>query len=105
MPLTRQEFLKLAFSVAEELKFLHGFNKRKGKGGKEFYYDLMKKYPLLSLRTPEPTSLMQAVSFNTPRVSIFFSKIRGLMNKHQFPPSKIYNADETACRVCMKTAK
>jgi transposase len=105
MPLTRQEFLKLAFSLAEELKVPHRFNKEKGVAGKDFYYDFMKRHPQLSLRTPESTSLMRAVGFNKPHVYIFFSRLREIMNKHQFPPSKIYNADETGVSCVHENSK
>lgn len=38
MPLTRLEFLKLAFDLAEYLKIPHHFNKEKGMAGKDFFY-------------------------------------------------------------------
>lgn len=38
MPLTRLEFFKLAFDLAEYLKILHHFNKEKEMAGKDFFY-------------------------------------------------------------------
>ena len=95
MPLTRKEFLKLAFDLAEQLKLPHRFNKNKQIAGKDFYYAFVKRHPEVALRTPESTSVMRAVGFNKPQVDLFFSKLNQLMEKHSFPSSRIFNADET----------
>jgi hypothetical protein len=47
MLLTRQEFLKLVFSLAQELKIRTGSAKKKGMAGRDFYYDYMKRNPQL----------------------------------------------------------
>ncbi|CAG5036361.1 unnamed protein product [Parnassius apollo] len=67
MPLSRKEFLKLAFDLAENLKIPHRFNKEKGVAGKDFFYSFRKKYPNIVLRTPESTSIARAVGFNKPQ--------------------------------------
>lgn len=95
MPLTRKEFLKLAFDLAESLKIPHRFNKEKGIAGKDFFYSFSKKYPDIVLRTPESTSIARAVGFNKPQVNRFFDQLNHLQEKYKFPPSRIYNADET----------
>lgn len=95
MPLTRNEFLKLAFDLAESLKLSHRFNKEKGMAGKDFFYSFTKKYPDIVLRTPESTSIARAVGFNKPKVNHFFDKLNDLQEKYKFPPFRIYNVDET----------
>lgn len=45
MPLTRKEFLKLAFDRAEQFKLDHRFNRDKKLAGKHFYYDFIKRHP------------------------------------------------------------
>lgn len=95
MPLTRNEFLKLAFDLAESLKLSHRFNKEKGMAGKDFFYSFTKKYPDIVLRTPESTSIARAVRFNKPKVNHFFDKLNDLQEKYKFPPFRIYNVDET----------
>jgi len=95
MPLTRVEFLKLAFDFAEKLKIPHRFNKEKGIAGKDFFYSFTKKYPDIVLRTPESTSISRAVGFNKPQVDRFYDLLNQLLEKYKFPASRIYNADET----------
>lgn len=95
MPLTRKEFLKLAFDLAERLKIPHRFNREKKTAGKDFYYTFLKRHPELSLRSAESTSLQRAVGFNRPQVARFFNKLEELMQQHNFRTNKIYNADET----------
>lgn len=95
MPLTKKEFLKLAFDLAERLQIPHRFNREKKSAGKDFYYTFLKRHPELSLRNAESTSLQRAVGFNRPQVARFFNKLEDLMEKYNFGANKIYNADET----------
>lgn len=105
MPLTRVEFLKLAFQFAEKLKISHRFNKEKKMAGKDFFYSFSKKYPDIVLRTPESTSIARAVGFNKPQVDRFYDQLDQLLQKYKFPPSKIYNADETGVSTVHKNEK
>lgn len=105
MPLTKKEFLKLAYDLAENLKLDHRFNKETKTAGKHFYKNFMERHPELSLRTPESTSLMRCVGFNKPQVELFFNKLDSLIEKHHFPPSRIYNADETGVSCVHKNQK
>lgn len=52
MPLTKKEFLKLAYDLAEDQKIAHRFNKEKGEAGRKFYKLFTKNYGF-SLRSPE----------------------------------------------------
>lgn len=105
MPLTRKEFLKLAYDLAEKLKLDHRFNRTKKAAGKHFYYDFIKRHPELSLRKPESTSLMRAVGFNRPQVNRFFENLKSVCEKFQFGPSDIYNCDETGVSTVHKQDK
>lgn len=49
MPLSKKEFLKLAYELAVKLKLPHRFNNEKKLAGKHFYDDFMKRHPDLSL--------------------------------------------------------
>lgn len=95
MPLSKAEFLKLAYQFAEKLKVKHRFNKQKLMAGKDFYYDFMSRHQDLRLRTAESTSLQRAVGFNKGQVTRFFDKLTELIDKYNFSPSKVFNADET----------
>lgn len=105
MPLNKQEFLRLAFQLAEKLKLPHQFNKEKMSAGKNYYYAFMKRHSDLSLRTAESTSLMRAVGFNRPQVERFFEGLENLMQKFNFTPYKIWNCDETGVSIVQKHAK
>lgn len=105
MPLTRKEFLKLSFDLAEQLKLNHRFNMIKKTAGKHFYYNFIKRHPDLSLRRPESTSLMRAVGFNRPQVERFFNNLKDICEKYNFGPSDIYNCDETGVSTVQKQAK
>lgn len=95
MPLSRKEFLKLAFDLAESLKIPHRFNRKKGIAGKDFFNSFRKEYPNIVLRIPESTSIARAVGSNKPQVDRFFDQLNHLQEKYKFPSSRIYNADET----------
>ncbi|KAJ4430876.1 hypothetical protein ANN_19467 [Periplaneta americana] len=95
MGLSKKEFLKLAFDLAENLRIEHRFNKEKKYAGMDFYKSFMSRFPELGLRSPESTSLMRCVGFNKPQVNFFFEKLSFLMDKYHFAASRIYNADET----------
>ncbi|KAJ4436447.1 hypothetical protein ANN_19080 [Periplaneta americana] len=105
LPLTRKEFLNLAFQLAEALKIPHQFNRDKKTAGKQFYYDFMKRHPNLSLRTPELTSLNRSIGFNKPQVNRFFESFTKLMEKYEFTPYIIYNCDETSVTTVQKHSK
>ncbi|KAJ4437385.1 hypothetical protein ANN_17529, partial [Periplaneta americana] len=105
LPLTRKEFLNLAFQLAEALKIPHQFNRDKKTAGKQFHYDFMKRHPNLSLRTPESTSLNRSIGFNKPQVNRFFESLTNLMEKYEFIPYKIYNCGETSVTTVQKHFK
>ena len=56
MPLSKEEFLKLAYQYAEKLKIKHLFNNTKTNPGKNFYYDFMKRHNDLRLRRAASTN-------------------------------------------------
>lgn len=105
LPLMRKEFLKLAFDLAESMKIPHRFSKDKGTAGKHFYYDFMQRHPDLSLRAPESTSMMRAVGFNKPQVDLYYDNLEKLLTQYKFPPSNIYNCDETGVSCVHKHQK
>ena len=49
MPLSRKEFLKLTFDLAEKFNLPHPFNKGNKLAGKNFNYSFLRKHPEISL--------------------------------------------------------
>lgn len=103
MPLSRNEFLKLAFDLAETLKILHKFNKQKRMAKKISFIIL--RNPDIVLRTRESTSIARAVGFNKQQVDRFFNQLNYLQEKYKFLPSRIYNADKTRVSNVQKNDK
>lgn len=95
MPLSKSEFLKLAYDLAENLGLKHRFNVEKKVAGKDFYVSFMNRHPELSYRKPQSTSLMRCVGFNKPQVERFFNQLETMIVKYKFRPSRIFNGDET----------
>ena len=72
MLLNRKELLNFVYQYTEKLKIKHYFDKIRQKAGKDFYYDFMKRYNDLRLRSAESTSLQRAAGFSKQQVSRFF---------------------------------
>lgn len=99
LPLNKTELLTLAYDLAEHFKLPHQFNKSKKIAGNKFYRGFIKRHPEFSLRCAQSTSMQRAQGFNKEQVNAFFAKLEELMEKYSFPPSKIFNCDETGVSV------
>ncbi|KAJ8947302.1 hypothetical protein NQ318_004552 [Aromia moschata] len=93
--LTAQSIRTLVFKYAETNKITHPFNKEKGMCGKDWIYSFMRRYPQLSFRKPEATSLSRVTAFNRGEVDVFFNNLELLFEKYHFEVHRIYNVDET----------
>ncbi|KAJ8949407.1 hypothetical protein NQ318_007506 [Aromia moschata] len=79
----------------ETNKITHPFNKEKGMCGKDWIYSFMRRYPQLSFRKPEATSLSRVTEFNRGEMDVFFNNLELLFEKYHFEIHRIYNVDET----------
>lgn len=55
--MTKAEFLKLTYDLAETLKLPHRFNIETKMAGKNFYMSFIKRHPELAYRKPQLTIL------------------------------------------------
>ena len=94
--LTRLNVRQFAFEIAKmnQLKVPSTWHEKKIMG-KDWYYSYMKRFPDLSIRKAEGTSLARAMAFNRTTVNEFYDNLETVMNKFKFQPSDIYNLDET----------
>lgn len=89
------ELRSLAFQFGEMNKIRNNFNRETRLAGKDWLYLFLQRHPELRLRTPENTSAARAAGFNKVSVETFFSHLGFLYDKYSFPPSRVYNCDET----------
>lgn len=75
------------------------------KAGLDWLNGFLKRNSHLSIRTPESTSASRATSFNKHNVGDFFTKLSTVLDKYKFPPSRIYNLDETGVTTVLKPRK
>lgn len=62
----------------------------------------MERNPELSLRVAPATSFFRAYSFNKSHVYPLYDNLTIVMDRHEFEPQDIYNADETAMTTVVK---
>lgn len=93
--LTLDALRSMAFELASRNGLSNTFNKEKKKAGKAWLYSFLSRHPEIKLRSPEPTSLARAMGFNKPSVAKYFTLLSETIEKHNIPPDRIYNVDET----------
>ena len=100
--MTRKDLMALAFEVAEENGLDHPFNREKRIAGKGWYYNFLKRFPDISLRQPEATSLSRATGFNRDAVSRYFDLLEDVIRKHNLTANRIFNVDESGITTVQK---
>jgi hypothetical protein len=85
---------ELAFEYAGRKEIAHRFNRVKKTTGKDWMTSFCKRQNL-SVRLPEECGLGRITSFNEVEVNRFFYNLRAVFEKHNFPPNRIFNLDES----------
>lgn len=97
-----QDLQKLAYQLAERNGVSHNFSRNTQEAGKEWVRGFRKRHPEITLRTPEPTSAARAMGFNRTAVKKFFDCLTDVYDKYKFPPTRIFNCDETGLTTVAK---
>lgn len=93
--LTPTDLRKLIYEYAVTNEISNPFDKEKKIAGKDWFQAFKRRHPQLTLRKPEATSLGRINGFNEESIKIFFNNVEKVFEKHNFPPHRIYNVDET----------
>ncbi|XP_053692646.1 uncharacterized protein LOC128741096 [Sabethes cyaneus] len=93
--LSSREMRSLAYQMAEKNEIQHPFDKRCKLAGRDWLKSFLRRHKTLTLRTPENTSLARAKGFNRKTTPQFADLLERIYAQHAYPPSRIWNVDET----------
>jgi hypothetical protein len=100
---TRDDVRSLAFQLIDQNKILNPFLIAKEAAGKGWFQRFMKRHiDKLSLHQTTGTSTTRATGFNKEQVGIFFDLYEKELAAYDYPPSLIFNVDETGVTVVQK---
>jgi len=85
----------IAYQLAERNGIEHPFSHAEKRAGVEWARSFMKRYPELSIRKPEATSLCRVSGFNRVQVGKFFDLLHYELRFKKYTAAQIYNVDET----------
>jgi len=102
---TTLDMRRLAFEFAERAKIKHTFNKSSKMAGSDWLRGFLARHPILSLRSPQGTSVGRAVGFNRPKVNQFFTAYKEVLASHCYSAGDIWNMDETGITNVAKPCK
>ena len=78
---------RLAYEIAERTGISHPFSREKKMAGKEWLRDFLARYPSLSIREPQGTSLARVSGFTRSKVNEFFTIYKDLLATTHATPS------------------
>ena len=89
------ELRSLAYELAHRNDIRHPFSSETKRAGKDWTTGFLRRYPELSLRRPEATSMARLSGFNRVQVSYFFNILRAELETKKFDAAHVFNIDET----------
>lgn len=99
------EIKRCAFAYARQNGIKNPFSQESQSAGKAWLRGFLTRNQNISLRKPEATSINRVTAFNRDEVSRFYRNLTTVMDKYQFSPTRIYNADETGITTVQKPVK
>ena len=99
---------KLVFDYCKANNIRNTFNVNSGMAGRDWMAGFLKRHPLLSIRTPEATSMQRALGFNRAKVKKFYDVLNEQLyscDGQRIPPENIFNVDESGYTICQKPKK
>ena len=97
--LGREDVMRVAFAIADKSGRPHSF--KNGMAGRGWLQGLMRRFPRLSLRTPQPLSFARARACTDEAIKRFFEKLGGIYARLNLlvKPMQVYNCDETGISI------
>lgn len=95
--LTRNDVKRMAYQLAVRNTLKHPFNNRTA--GRKWLKGFLARHKELSLRQPTGTSFARVKGFTKENVKSFFDLLEKEFELFQFPPTRIYNVDETGLSI------
>jgi len=89
------ELRRIAFELAEQNRIVDPFSRVTKLAGTDWAASFLRRYPELSLRHPEPTSMSRLSGFNRVQVNRFYTFLKAELVTKKFPAQRIFNVDES----------
>ena len=101
----RETVMRIAFVIAEKTHKRHPFTGETA--GRAWFEGFCRRYPNLTIRTPQPLSYSRATAGNPEVIRDFFGKLGALFGRLNLlsKPAQVFNADETGITVVHKPGK
>ena len=96
------ELRSLAYELAQKNGIEHPFSSKTKRAGSDWTAGFLKRYPELSLRRPEATSMARLSGFNRVQVSCFFNILKAELERNKFDAEHIFSIDETGITTVQK---
>ena len=97
--LGREDVMRVAFTIVDKSGRPHCF--KSGMAGRGWFEGFMRRFPRLSLRSPQPLSFARARACTDEAIKGFFEKLGGIYARLNLlaKPMQVFNCDETGISV------
>jgi len=100
--LTRNDLKQMAYQLAVQNKIEHPCSDKSMRAGRGWLDRFLKRHKqTISIRKPCGTSFARALGFTKEKVNKFFDILEAEFEKHNYPPDRVYNVDESGLTVVL----